>query len=97
MLFKCFGEDEDVVHVDHNFACEDKVFEQNVHRALESCRGVGETKEHDQRFVKSTVGQEHCFLFVAFFYLDVVEAPSYVKFGEVDSVLQDVDHFGYEW
>ena len=41
VVFESVGEDEDIVHVDHNFAGEDEVFQEHVHCRLERCRRVG--------------------------------------------------------
>jgi hypothetical protein len=49
---------------------------------LESGRGIGEAKEHDQRFEKSSVGFEHSFPFITFFHSDIVVSPPDIKFGK---------------
>jgi len=44
---------EDVVKVDNEVAFIDEVMEDVVHKSLESCRGIAESKCHDKGFKKS--------------------------------------------
>ena len=53
--------------------------------------GIGHAEEHDSGFVKSSVGDEGGFPLVAFFYLDIVISPSYIKLGEDFGVFKFVD------
>jgi hypothetical protein len=47
VVFKGVREDENIVHVNHNFASKNEVFQESVHCGLEHCKGVGQTKEHN--------------------------------------------------
>lgn len=62
--------------------------EDIVHHVLESCRGVGEAKEHNSRFKESSIGNERRFPFVAFFYADVLVTPPYIEFSKVFGALK---------
>ena len=50
MLFLCFGEDQDVVQVDHHDTFRYEVPEDVVHHGLEGGRTVSYSKEHYQGF-----------------------------------------------
>ena len=75
------GEDHDVVNINNYDVLH--VGEDFIHHGLECSRGVAETEEHDGGFEGSSVADECCFPFVAFFNLYVVVSPSKVYLREV--------------
>ena len=75
-----WGGNEDVVHVDNHFACQDKVLKYGVHHRLESTGGIGESKEHNCWFKESSVCFESGFPLISFFDLYVIEPFSDVDF-----------------
>jgi len=54
MRFEVRTKDEDVVKVDMDESFVDLNSENVIHHSLEGCRGVGKSKEHNERFVKAT-------------------------------------------
>ena len=74
--------DKEVVHVNDQPSFRNHVPEGIGHESLKGGRGIGHAKEHDGRFIESSVGDEGCFPLVAFLYSDIVIPPSYVKLGE---------------
>ena len=52
---------------------------------------IGHAKEHDGRFIESSVGDEGGFPLVTFLNLDIVISPLYVKLGEDLGVFKFVD------
>ena len=64
MLRGVIGIDQDIVKVDDNIDVE-QVGEDVLHESLEGCRGIAESKGHDQHFEESEVGPEGRLPFVA--------------------------------
>ena len=61
---------------------------------MERSRGIGETEEHDFRFVQSAVCDEGGFPFVTFLNADVVVSPADVKLIEILGLAQPIDDVG---
>ena len=93
MFIQCLSEDEDIVQVDHHYTFRDEVFEDSIHHSLEGSWAIGQAKEHNERFVETSVSSECGFPFITFFHLDIIKTPTDVKFSEVPSPLQCVDKF----
>jgi hypothetical protein len=70
--------------------------EDFVHHTLKCCGGVGEAKEHDERFEKTPVGAKHRFSFIALLDADVGVFPPYVKLGEDMRAFELIDELAYE-
>ena len=83
-----------VVHVNDEPSLRNHVPERIGHESLKGGWGVGHAKEHDSRFIKSSVGDEGGFPLVTFFYSDIVISPPYVKLGEDLGVFKFVDEVG---
>src|SRR5712671_709092 len=83
--------DGNVVHVDCYTPSVDEVSEDGVHHGLEGGGGVGETKEHDHRFVEPFVGDERCFPPVLRFDEYLVVTPLDVNAGELCTIVQSID------
>jgi hypothetical protein len=93
VLLKGLGEDEYVIHIDHDHSFRDEILENLVHHGLEGGRAVGVAEEHDQWLEKTPVGPERGLPLVSFLHLDVIKAPSDVKFGEVLGASKLIDEF----
>src|SRR5882724_8958985 len=96
MFLHCFREDEDVIQVDADYTLGDQILEYLVHHGLESGWTVGETKEHDQGFEKSSVCAESGLPFITFLDADIVVSPSDIKLGEVARTPESVNEVGDE-
>jgi hypothetical protein len=58
MFLYCLRKNEDVIQVDADYTFRDQVLEYLVHHGLKGGWTVGETKEHNQGFKKSSVCAE---------------------------------------
>src|SRR5258708_33878919 len=77
------GVDKDVVHVAYDFAMIDELTKDVIHHRLEHCRGVAQSKEHDNWFEQaSSVSPECCLPLIALLDLHIVEPPVEVEYGE---------------
>ena len=91
MFFHCLCEDEDVVQVEADYALGDQILEYLVHHGLESGWAVGETKEHDQGFKKSSVCAECGIPLITFLDADIVVSPPDIQLGEVTRTSESVN------
>src|ERR1700758_5633805 len=58
MFIQCLSEDEDIVQINHHHTFRDEVFEDPVHHSLESSWTIGQTKEHNEWFIETSVSLE---------------------------------------
>ena len=63
---------------------------------MEGCRGVGESKEHYQRFEEASIGHKHCLPFMTLFHPDVVIPPTNITLGKISGPLKLADDIGYK-
>ncbi|KIK81553.1 hypothetical protein PAXRUDRAFT_155851, partial [Paxillus rubicundulus Ve08.2h10] len=77
--------------VDNNFASENEVVENIIHKSLESGRGVGKPKEHYEGFKEAVICAKRCLPFIPILYSHIVVTPMYIKFCEVLSPFELVD------
>lgn len=75
------GENQDVIQVNKNELIE-HVSENIIYEGLEYCRGVGESKGHNQIFRMAEGGIEGCLSLISFFYPDQVVRIAQVQFSE---------------
>jgi hypothetical protein len=54
MRFEVRTEDKDIIKIDMDKAFIDLDSEDIIHHCLEGHRGVGKSKEHNERFIKAT-------------------------------------------
>jgi hypothetical protein len=85
------GRNKNVIHINDDLACCSEIHEFYIHESLKNCWCILKTEGHDCVFVKSHIGFEGCFVFVAFPYSDVVVSRAYIHFGE-DPCLTDFVH-----
>src|SRR5712675_2129705 len=90
------GCNQHVVHVYRQPAFSYLLFEYSVHHCLEGGGGVGETEEHDRRFVQPIICDEGSLPLVAFFDTHVVVTPANVELGEQLLHPYSVDQLGNE-
>ena len=86
--------DEDVIQVDGNLACGDKLHENGVHKGLEGCQGVGQFEQHHLRFEEASVCGECGLPFIIGFDLNVVILLAHVKLGENAGLMETIDNVG---
>ena len=67
-----FGEDQDVIHVNHHPPFIDHVTKEIVHHSLEGRGGVAESEEHDSGFEQAMGTFECSFPLVTFLDAHVV-------------------------
>ena len=82
---------QDIIHIDEYLTSADKILEDLVHHCLECRRGIGEAKEHDQRFKHPSISFECHLPFIAGSDSYVVVPPTDVELGEDASVLEFVN------
>jgi hypothetical protein len=95
MFLQVVMEYEDVIHVDENATFKDFNMEDVVHHRLECAGGIGESKEHDKRFIEAMIHSESCLPLIAFLNPNIIVTPSDVQFGVV-LILESIDEFRYE-
>ena len=88
--------DHDIIQVHHHNSFCYQVIEDVVHHGLEHFWTIAQSKKHNQQFEKPSVCLERSLPLVSFFYLDIVEPPSDIKFGEVLGSSEFIDEFGDE-
>ena len=91
------GVNAQVIHINFQPALSDHVSEDMVHKGLECRRCIAKPEEHHCWFKKSQGGDKGDFPLVFFTNVDVVIAPSDVKFCEEGDILHVVDEFEDEW
>ena len=96
VTIRIIGIDEDIVEI-HNDVYVDHVGEYFVDESLPSCRSISKAKWHDIPFIRSPVGSECHFPFVAF-----VNVNQMVRMFEVDLGVNahfpgHVEEIRYEW
>ena len=87
---------EEVIHVDNEPSCCEKISERIIHELLKSHWEIGLAKEHNHQFKDSLVGNECSLSLVSIFDSNIVISPSYIKFGEDTGVFEFVDQFSEE-
>jgi hypothetical protein len=85
------GEDQEIVHVNYEPSFSNDVTEKVVHESLKRGGGVVHAKEHDRRFEEAFMGEEGALPLISVLDVDVVIAPSNVKFGKDLSSFEFVD------
>ena len=88
-----FGVDADVVHINFQPFFHYHIGKDVVHKGLECRQCVAKPEEHHCWFKKSQGGNKGGFSLVFFTNVDVVIAPSDVKFHEEGGILHVVDEF----
>ena len=83
--------DTHIVHIDLEPFLRDHVRTNVVHECLESGRRVGESEEHDRRFVEPQGSDKCCFPLVFFPKSDIIIPPTYVKLGKDGRVFHVVN------
>ena len=91
--FVIFSGNDHVIHVDTEPSLCNLFLKNVVHHGLECGRGVGQAEEHNCWLKESFAGFEGSFIFVAFFYTDIVISPVNVEFGEETFLCQIVNEF----
>ena len=76
------GVNEEIIHVNDKPSFCDHVAKGVIHEALESGRGIGETKEHHDWFKESFMCDEGSFPLMPIFDSDIIVSPSNVELGE---------------
>ena len=94
VLFQSFCEDEDIIKVYHHYSFGDQFLENPIHHGLEGSRTIGQSEEHDKRFIKSPISPKSHFPLISIFHPDVIEAPADIKLRKIPCSLQFVDEFG---
>ena len=92
-----FGVDADVIHINFQPFFHYYIGEDVVHKGLERRQCVAKPEEHHCWFKKSQGGNKGGFPLVFFTNVDVVIAPSDVKFREEGGILHVVNEFRDEW
>ena len=97
MFLHCLRENEDVIQIDADYTFGDQILEYLVHHGLKGGRTIGETKEHNQGFEKSSVCVEGSLPLITFLDVDIVVPPLDIEFGEVPRTSESVNEVGDEW
>ena len=90
------GINEEVVHVNDKPFFRDHIVKGVIHEALESGRGIGETKEHHSGLKESFMSNEGSFPLMSIFDSDIVVSPSDVELGEDFHPLEFINKVGNE-
>src|SRR5271154_1603530 len=83
MFLEISRENQNIVHVHTHRPFINQLFENVVHHSLEGRWTVGETKEHNERFIEPAIGSEGSLPFVSSFNSNIIVSPAHVKLGEV--------------
>jgi len=83
VLFKCFWEYENVVHIDDHPSFSDFFLEGLVHVGLECDGGIAQAEKHDFQFEMAKRGGKGCFPAVVRVDQDVVISGLDIHLGEV--------------
>src|ERR1700758_4846618 len=87
MFIQCLSENKDIIQINHHHTFGDEFFEDSVHHSLEGSGAIGQTKEHNEWFVETSVSSECGFPFMTLFHPDVIERASDIELSEVPSPL----------
>ena len=77
-------------------ALSNEVTEEVVHHCLKCHGRIGEAKEHNKRFEKTTVGTKGGFLFITILDVYVIVTPMDIQLGKNLGVPKFIDKFGDE-
>jgi hypothetical protein len=97
MFLHCLCKNEDVIQVDADYTFRNQVLEYLIHHGLKGGWAVGETKEHNQGFEKSSVCAEGGLPLITFLDADIVVPLPDIEFGEIPRTLELVNEVGDEW
>ena len=90
------GINKKIVHVNDKPSFCNHIAKEVIHEALESGRGIGETKEHHGWFEESLICDKGGFPLMSIFDSDIIVSPSNVKLGEDFCPLEFIDKVGNE-
>ena len=90
------GEDEQVIHVYEESSFCNHVSEEVVYEALESCRGVHQSKKHYHQLEEPSVSGKGSFPQVSVFDAYIIIPPSDIELGEEFCSLELVKEVGYQ-
>jgi hypothetical protein len=78
VIFKVIWKDKDIIDIYYTENVKKRA-EYFINLGLKSGWGVKKAKEHYKGFKKTIAGVKCCYLFLAFFYLDLVKHVNNVK------------------
>ncbi len=93
----CLSKNEDVIHVDAYKAIPNEIREDVIHRCLEGCRTVCESKEHHQQLEHAPVHPECGLPLGSLLDSHIVVSPPHIQLCKVPGSLQSLHKIIYQW
>jgi len=87
MLLKSIREDKDIIQIDDAEDIEE-IIETIIGIGLEECKGISETKGHNEVFKVTIAGTECSFIFIAFYNLELVICICDIQADEIFHIFE---------